>query len=338
MTGVSPGDRAAYWTALQTGDEEHALRVVQDAQERGASVVDVLVELVQPTQVQVGDRWEAGAWTVAREHAATAVSEAVVRRLGAELPRPPAGERPLLLACAEQEWHALPALLVACTLFAWGHPVVYLGANASGEAVVGRVLDTGPRAVLLSASLSSSLLRVRRHIEAVRGTGTPIVVGGSAFDADGVRAARLGATAYAASPQEVVDRLRTLPRHVTRAEPLRHPGAAEAAAIQADVDDIVRDTVDATDRALGLTGGGEAAVSPDDWRVVLATHVPHLLGCVSGGLLVRDPTIPAAAGQWLGSLLERRGGDERAVPELWAALRHRLRDYPEAIALLDAVP
>ena len=176
------------------------------------------------------------------EHAATAVSEAVVRRLGEAVPMPTTG--PLLtVACVEREWHALPAMVVALTLRARGCRVTYLGASASRDHLVSTILDIGPRAVLLSASLTSSLPRVRRQVEAVRGTGTPVVLGGRALDPDGRRAQRLGATAYARSPEVVLEVLAALPVHVPPAGPLRHPGAFEARSIEAESDTISRDVM-----------------------------------------------------------------------------------------------
>ena len=45
---------------------------------------------------------------------------------------------------------------------------------ADSHSLISRIVDLGPRAVLLSASLTSSLPRVRRHVEAIRGTSTPV--------------------------------------------------------------------------------------------------------------------------------------------------------------------
>ncbi len=295
----------------------------------------VLTGLVVATQVRVGELWAGNEWSVAREHAATAVSESVVRRLADDLSEPTEG--PLhLVACVEREWHALPALVVATGLKAAGRRTLYLGASASRDELLSRILDTGPRLVLLSASLTSSLPRVRRHLEAVRGTGTPVLVGGRAFDPAGNRAHRLGATAYAGSVGEAIALLDTLPRHVPQARPLRHRGAIEAGEIQAQNDDVCRDVMSATDHELGLSGGGEGAHRPDDWQVVLATFVPHVVDSLVGALLTDDPTVVAEARAWLSDVIRRRGGDPAAWGALEHALRRRLREYPEGLRMLGA--
>lgn len=226
--GITEAEHGVYWSAVSDGDEVAAHEVASHAVARGVDVEEVFA-LVTAAQNRVGELWAGNDWNVAREHAATAVSEAVVRRLAEQVPEPTEGPV-LLVACVEREWHALPALVLSQVLRGRGLRVEYLGANASREGLVSRIVDRGPQAVLLSASLTSSLFRVRRQVETVRGTGTPVVVGGRAFDPEGVRARRLGATAYAATPEHLVALLPTLPRHVPFAPTLRHPGAAEARA------------------------------------------------------------------------------------------------------------
>lgn len=330
---IAEPELGRYWEAVSGGDRDAAVALAMAALDRGVPVEAVLDELVVAIQTEVGRLWAANEWTVAKEHAATAVGEQVVRRVGETLPSATGGLR-VAVGCVEREWHALPALVVATTLRSRGIDAAYLGASTSRDQVVSHVLDTGPVAVLLSASLTSSLSRVRRHVEAVRGTGTPVVVGGRAFDLQGVRARRLGATAYAATPDAAIALLGTLPRHVPPVTALRHPGASEARAIQHMVDDVVRDVLTETDRTLGLSGGGEAATSPDDWRVVLATFVPLVVESLVGALLTEDPTVFADTRSWLGGLLGRRDADPRAVQALVDALRVRLADFPAAVTIL----
>lgn len=329
--GITGAERDAYWAAISDGDEVAAHALVSAAVVRGVDVEDVL-ELVTAAQLRVGDLWARNEWSVSREHAATAVAEAVVRRLAQTVAEP--AEGPLaLVACVEREWHALPALVLAQVLRGHGLRVEYLGANASREGLVSKIVDLGPQVVLLSASLTSSLLRVRRQVETVRGTGTPVVVGGRAFDTEGVRARRLGATAYAATPDELVTLLPGLPRHVAFAPALRHPAAAEARTLQAGAEELSRD-VDRTLRALLGLPGDTLGADPDEWRTVLMGFVPHVVDSVAGALLTEDPTVVSETNDWLGTVLARRGAPPHAVPTLWQALRQRIRDYPEALRVI----
>lgn len=324
-----------YWAAVARGDERGAQAVALGVRDAGGSLESVLRDLVVQAQLRVGDLWATNRWTVPREHAATAVGESVVRRLAVDLAEPAEGPG-LLVACVEREWHALPALVLATTLRARGERVTYLGASSTRDQLVSRIVDQGPRAVLLSASLTSSLPRARRHIDAVRATGTPVVVGGRAFDTAGVRARRLGATAYAAGPEDLLDVLPSLPRHVPFSTPLRHAAAAEARGIQSGAESISRDVIAELRHRLHL----EATPGPDGWAGVLVGHVSHVVDSLAGALLVEDPTVMSEARTWLSDVLAGRGADAGADPGavdlLWATLADRLRDYPEALRLLEA--
>lgn len=331
---IDPDELETYWSAVVAGDEATAVALARDVRDRGVPLDQVLEGLVVTAQRRVGELWWHNFWSVVREHAATAINEEVVHRLEADLDEPV--DRPrLLVACGEREWHSLPALVVAVSLRSRGHPVDYLGANASRDQVVSHLLDTGPRAVLLSASLSSSLPRVRRMIEAIRGSGTPVVVGGRAFDTLGVRARRLGATAYGTDPRQALHLLSTLPHQVDPVSPLRHRGANEASAILASADALDRDAWAATCVALGLAPVAEPT-APDRWDVVLAGFVPHVIDCLVGSLMTQDPTVLGDARFWLTEVVAGRSGDPAAVPTLWRALADLLQDHPTARALLGA--
>ena len=170
-----------YLSALDRGDRAGALQQARALRSDGHELLDVMLHLIAPAQLQVGELWVSDTWSVAQEHAATAISEAVVTTLAVDREgqaQAPRDAPSVVVSCVEQEWHALPALMVSEQLRASGYAVSYLGANSSAQGLVRHVHDTGPRAVLLSCALSSFLPLARREIEAVRETGTPVVVGG----------------------------------------------------------------------------------------------------------------------------------------------------------------
>ncbi len=60
------------------GDEYGAVEVVTDLLDDGVPPQRIMVDLIGHTQSRVGELWAANEWTIAREHAATAISERVV--------------------------------------------------------------------------------------------------------------------------------------------------------------------------------------------------------------------------------------------------------------------
>ena len=64
-----------YLTAIAVGDRAGALDLVRRLQRAGASPLEVMTDVIAPAQARVGELWATDAWSVAQEHAATAVSE-----------------------------------------------------------------------------------------------------------------------------------------------------------------------------------------------------------------------------------------------------------------------
>jgi methanogenic corrinoid protein MtbC1 len=318
-----------YLAALSRGDRTSALGQVRGLRSEGHDVRVLIRHLLAPAQLRVGELWLSDAWSVAQEHAATAISEAVLTSLAVErelsaVARPDAPR--VVVSCVEQEWHALPALMVAEHLRAQGFSVSYLGANSSAQGLVRHVHEIGPGAVLLSCSLSTFLPLARRQVEAVRETGTPVVVGGSAFDAAGHRARVIGATAFAAGAAGVADLVSSLPTAVPPAPPLMHAGAEEAFVVFGDreamADEVARAVLD--------------AVSPHDpgWVRVLEDQLPDLVGSIAGALVSDDPTVVRDALAWAEIVLVNRRAPAGTGVALRRALADVVRDLPVASRLV----
>lgn len=330
---MSGTDRAAaedeYLVALASGDRRAALEVVGRLRAEGMSVLAVMTEVIGPAQYRVGELWAADDWSVAQEHAATAVSESVLAVLANEIATPDAGASPVVVACVEQEWHALPARIVAEHIHEAGIPISYLGANASAEHLVRHIHEVAPRAVALSCSLSASLPRVRRQIEAVRETGTPVIVGGAAFDGEGQRARTLCANGFARSAEEAIDLLESLPTAVPPAEPLTHPGAQEALVVHADREQFAARV---RDQVFGLHPTDED--QPSSWRRALLDHLPHLVGSVAGALVTNDPRVLTDSLAWTDEVLLHRAAPEPVAQQIRGALAEAMRELPSAARMV----
>ncbi|HEY7061594.1 MAG TPA: B12-binding domain-containing protein [Chloroflexota bacterium] len=112
---------------------------------------DVCLQLLQPVLVEIGERWQEGAVSVAAEHYA---SNLIQRKLFALLQAydAPGGGRPVLLGCAATEEHTIGVLLVALFIRRRGWPVVYLGAAVPPDDLREAVARLQPRLVVLSAA------------------------------------------------------------------------------------------------------------------------------------------------------------------------------------------
>ena len=216
-----------------------------------------------------------------------------------------------------------------------GFAVSYLGANSSAQGLVRHVHELGPSAVLLSCSLSAFLPLARRQVEAVRETGTAVVVGGSAFDAAGHRARMIGATAFAATGTGIGDLVRALPTAVPPAEPLTHRGAEEAYVVFGDRERLA-DDADGSCSCSGWPARAGRCRPTRRWLRVLDDQLPHLVGSVAGALVSDDPTIVTHALVWAEVVLRNRDAPDGIGAALRGSVAGALRGLPVASDLLGA--
>lgn len=329
-----------YLRALRDGNRGEALALVRRMRSEGHDVLSVIETVLAPAQLRVGELWVRDAWSVAQEHVATAISEAALTMLAvereAEAMAPP-GAPLVLVSCVEQEWHSLPALMVAEHLRAEGVAVSYLGANSSAQHLVRHIHEVGPDAVLLSCSLTGFLPLARRQIEAVRETGTPVVVGGPAFDRAGKRAAVLGATGFAASGGRARAVLRDLPSEVGPASPLTHPGADEAYLVFGDREALADEVERLLLQKLAVRAAAPLIADDESWLRVLDDQMPHLVGSVAGALVTGDSLVLAEALDWAETVLQHRNAPGTVGPALRAALYAALHEVPVAASMLAAL-
>ncbi len=335
--GVSPQARERYLSALADGDRGAALEVAGAEVERGVPVASVLLDLVCAAQAEVGERWKLGAWNVAREHAAAAVSDAVVGALTIGLsPRLDKGH--VVVACVEGEWHALPARVVAEILRLSGWRTTYLGASVPSAHLAQYLHDTGPDAVALSCSVATSLPRARRMIEALREAGVPVLVGGRGFGPDSLRARRLAATAWAGTAEDGARALLDLPGFASPPPPVASSLLDEHRVLQLHHETLVGGALERLARgfpAMASYGEEQLARTRED--------LGHIVDFLSAALYVEDDRIFPEFVEWLVAVVGARGVPAQAVVAGLDAVaealedleRDRVGDLPAARRLLD---
>jgi MerR family transcriptional regulator, light-induced transcriptional regulator len=322
----------AYDAALASGDTETVKSLVGDMLDEGMDPVSVLTDVVAAAQREVGRRWQLGEFTVAQEHAATATAISATKVVARHVQRMPVTRGKVLVACAEREWHALPAMMIECALRAHGWDTTLLGASTTPLRLNQYLQDLGPDAVAVSCSVLGSLPTCRRFIEATTASGTPILVGGPAFGGDDVRAVALGATAWARDAHGAVAAMDGLPAVVAPVEPLPAEWTAEQSALESDHRRLVA-------RLRERWSLVAAATTPDadclNSVIDVADDVLHqILHAVEAALLTGDDRVLAETAWWIDDLLRTRGADPIMMDELVEILTAEMRDYPLAATLL----
>jgi methanogenic corrinoid protein MtbC1 len=305
--------------ALAAADEWRAVELAVALVGAGVPVEEVLLDVVAAAQERIGLLWQAGAWSVARNHAATCIAERVVAAVSRPGGRP--GERGhVVLSCLPGEWHALPARLVGEVLRGRGWRVSFLGASVPSSQLVSYVHEQGPDVVALSATMSMHLPGAHRTIGAVRRSGTRVLTGGPGFGADGRWARALGADAFAATAPAAAA---VLDGGCWDPAPATAPGVGgpEYAALRERRHPLVRDALRALVLSPGVSGDPEAHESD---------NVAQLVDVLSAGVYLGDPELFAEHLRWVGALLRARTGSAAGVGSVLAFLAGELHDFPVA--------
>jgi methanogenic corrinoid protein MtbC1 len=318
-----------YEQALADGDRSKTVALVADLLDSGTEPLDILIGVIAAAQRGIGERWQRGEWSVAQEHAATAMSMAATEIVARHTAEIPVTRGQIIVTCAEREWHWLPALMICCALRADGWQITPLGPATSPLRFSQYIQDLGPDAVAVSCSVLGALPTTRRFIEASTSAGVPAVVGGAAFGDDGVRAAALGATAWAPDARAAVAAAAGLPVVVSAVGPLPEVAVTELAAMESDhlrlVDQVRRQWV---------VSASEADTQPAV-RAVARDAVPNTLHAVSAAVLTGDSRTVSETAAWLTALLASRGVDaSSALTELRRVLLATLIDYPLSVDLV----
>ncbi|MFZ0163147.1 MAG: cobalamin-dependent protein [Trebonia sp.] len=292
---------------IQARRRDDALELVRSAA-RDAGLA-AAVKLLAEVQQAVGDLWQQNELTVADEHAATAVVDLALAAACLEAERRPhAPGGTVVVACAEEEWHVMPARMFAEQLTAAGWDVVFLGASTPAEHLQRFVAAEPPAAVAVSCTVPLYLHGARRAIAASHAAGVPVLAGGAAFGTAPNRAAAIGADAWASTLDGAVA---TLSRWVSNRPPLAAPLVDDAPALAAGAERpmIVERAMSALASRyppLGDYTSGQLARTRED--------LDYILRFAEASLLTGDDSIITSFASWLKSVLAARGLPDGILP------------------------
>ncbi len=169
----------------------------------------VLLEVIRPALVRIGDLWHAGTISVATEHFASNYLQGRLRSLLRIMPDQ-AGGSLVVVACAPAEQHELGALILALMLKRSGFTVVYLGANTPLSDLADMVEKQRADAVMISTTTEESLARLKAETPVLRSLPALLVLGGKVLERSPELAAELGGVFLGNDARKVVPELRAL--------------------------------------------------------------------------------------------------------------------------------
>jgi len=202
-------ETAEFEAALLAGNQREALSVLTRCLDRGHSLVQAELHIIQPALYHIGAQWQANQVSVAQEHMATAIAQSVmtVGLLRSVLPAPV--NKRVLLACVEGNNHTVGLRMVADAFELAGWDVQYLGANVPTVALVKQAAEWKPDLVGLSVSFAQQMSAVRAAItqldERLGDARPAVMIGGLAINRFRPLAGVAGADGYSEDAQAAVD-------------------------------------------------------------------------------------------------------------------------------------
>lgn len=175
-----------YLLAILEARIDAAVRLVLDAAQGGASIEDLIAELLVPVQRELGRMWQCGEASVAEEHLASQIAERLLTLLDAQATRAPRLDRRILVACVEGNDHEFGARLLASAFERQGWQVVLLGANTPAAELATAAEQFRPDLIALSAGTALHVRASAATVAAIRARvpeRMPILVGGGVFAA-----------------------------------------------------------------------------------------------------------------------------------------------------------
>ena len=284
-----------------------AVRIALDLIDGGASTEEVVVDLLAAAQRESGDRWWRDEWTVADEHIVSGVTQRSLDAVANSV-APPTGAGSVVVACAEGDWHSLPAQMCAEVMRASGFVVSFLGASTPSDHVERMLRRDRPDAVIVTCNLPLFFGGVARIADASHRCGTPVIAGGRALLSGPQRALRLGADAWV---PDIAGLVMKVGEWVTNPpSPSAEPTNLNGVALQLDLDSPDLGAA-AFDSMIASCPGMSRLTAVQRERA--REDLVYIVRFIAAARLVGDPAVLTEFLGWLCSLLKARGVPSSAL-------------------------
>jgi methanogenic corrinoid protein MtbC1/DNA-binding CsgD family transcriptional regulator len=198
----------AYLDQVLADEPGLATAVVLDAIRDGMDLGDVLVDVLESAQREIGRLWQVGLVTVAQEHFCTAVTQSSMMALYPYLFTGRDVDRRLVAVHAPGSLHQVGLRMVTDLLEHEGWATTYLGSEIEPAELPGLLVEHGASVLMISASMATQAEVVRSMIDTVRGDERtrliPVAVGGRLFLVSPATVQAVGADGWAPDARTAV--------------------------------------------------------------------------------------------------------------------------------------
>ncbi|MGM0531986.1 MAG: cobalamin B12-binding domain-containing protein [Bacteroidota bacterium] len=171
--------------ALLAGNRKEASRIVHDEVfQNGTGVQELYETIIKNALYDIGEMWERGEISVATEHLASAIVEAILNELYQKIITSDiSNDYTVVVSCVENEHHQVGSKMVADVFEMNGWNTYFLGANTPRSELKRFIGNMQPQWLALSVSIYFHIPDLEEMIEEIRQSfpGLKILAGGQAF-------------------------------------------------------------------------------------------------------------------------------------------------------------
>jgi methanogenic corrinoid protein MtbC1 len=184
MKGIS-SDKAhkEFLRLLLSGNRAACSAYAHDYYRQHNSIQDLYENLLKKALYEVGRLWEFNKISVAAEHLASAIVEAILNEFYPEIVSREKGDKTVILTCIEQEMHQIGIKMVGDVFEKQGWNTYFLGANTPTKELIDYTKLIQPHLLGVSLSLYFHLPALEAMLQSIRREFSvmTVLVGGQAF-------------------------------------------------------------------------------------------------------------------------------------------------------------
>jgi methanogenic corrinoid protein MtbC1 len=172
-----------FLNALLTGNRIMSSALTQNLINQQVPIKDIYENIFKKALYDVGDLWEFNKISVATEHLASAIVEALLNEMYLNIVSKEKINKTVIVACVENEFHQIGIKMVSDVFEMNGWNTHFLGSNTPSTELVSYIKTINPDILAISLSLYFHLPMLETMIRMVRKEfpNLPILVGGQAF-------------------------------------------------------------------------------------------------------------------------------------------------------------
>ncbi len=180
---ITEGIYYQYLDSLLEGDKATCKSIVEELLAEGESIKEIYLGLFQRSMYRIGQMWERERCSIADEHIATKITEALIDWSIEVSKCKGKKDKSVIIACIDKEYHELGAKMVAGYFEINGWNSTFLGSSTPLSEIIRLIGKKQPDVVGLSVNFYMNIPRLTKLVSMIK-TKYPtqeIIIGGQAL-------------------------------------------------------------------------------------------------------------------------------------------------------------